>query len=121
MDPTSVTTMGDKFVGKGGSYSWTGETIGSGTMTITDVQAPNSINTKVSFDGQGDADAQFDFSPEGQGTKATWNFHSHVGFPMNGLMVLMGMEKMIDKDYARGLELLKAKVEKIATQAPATQ
>ena len=119
MDKTNVTTMGDKFIGEGGSYSWSGQETGSGELKIVKVETPKSIETQMTFDGQGEANAAFDFEPaDGGGTKATWSFHTHVGFPWNAFMVFNGMEKTIDKQYKRGLELLKTKIETIAARKP---
>lgn len=118
MDPTTVSTMGEKYIGKDGYYTWSGEVSGQGTMKISDTDPPNAISTFVDFGDQGNADANFKFEPADGGTKVSWGFHSHVGFPFNAMMVLMGMKKMIDKDYARGLELLKIKVEDMAADLP---
>lgn len=118
MDPTSVTTLGDPFIGTGGYYTWSGEEIGTGKMEIKQSTSPQEIKTAINFDERGNAEATFNFEPASAGTKVTWSFYSKASFPTNGFMVLMGMEKSMDKSYARGLELLKAKVETIAARKP---
>ena len=110
-DPTIKSTMGDPHIGKGGNYSWTSEKMGDGSLVISESNSPSLIENKLDFGSQGKADAKFTFEPADKGTKVTWHFHTHTAFPMNAMMVLMGMEKMMDKSYSRGLELLKTKVE----------
>ncbi len=110
-DPTVTPKMGATYVGEGGSYSWTSEKMGAGECTITASIKDKQIDNHLNFGPQGEADAKFTFETEETGTKTTWHFHSHVDFPMNAAMVFMGFEKMMDKSYARGLELLKEKIE----------
>lgn len=118
MDPDMVVTMGEKTTGEGASYSWVGKKSGSGIMSITASQPYNSVNTNVAFEGMGGAQAQFTFAPAEKGTQTSWNFHTDFPFPWNGLMLLMNFKKQINKDYDRGLALLKEKVEAMAQAAP---
>jgi len=110
-DPTLTTKMGENYVGKGGSYSWSSEAMGNGVCTITESIKDKQIDNQLDFEGQGSANAKFTFEAEGEGTKTTWSFNNHTAFPMNAIMVIMGVEKQVAKDYGKGLELLKAKVE----------
>jgi effector-binding domain-containing protein len=114
MDPNMKVTLGDPYVGKGGSYSWVGEASGSGKMEIRSSSGPDSLKTHVSFDGQGEADAFWRFEPTESGTKVSWGFHSDFPFPMNAMLLFMDFEGALQKDYDRGLELLKSYVEKKA-------
>ncbi|HMQ46808.1 MAG TPA: SRPBCC family protein [Saprospiraceae bacterium] len=123
MDPDMAVTMGEKTLGEGASYSWVGKKSGSGTMSITASQPHSSVNTEVAFEGMGGAQAQFTLAPDENGTQTTWSFHTDFPFPWNGLMMLMNFKKQINKDYDRGLELLKEKVEAMAqaTTPPALE
>jgi len=119
-DPTVTPKMGESYIGKGGSYSWTSEKMGAGSCTITESIKDKQIDNHLDFGPNGSAEAKFTFEPDGDGTKTTWYFDSHVDFPMNAMMVFMGMEKMMDKSYSRGLELLKEKIEAMPKVAPLT-
>lgn len=111
MDPAMVVTYGDKDQGVGGSYSWTGETSGSGQLRILDTDAPNSIKTEIEFDGQGTSQGSWDFEETAEGTKTTWGIHASFPYPMNAMWLFMDFDAMVGKDFERGLALLKAKVE----------
>ncbi len=111
MDPEMKVTMGTPSVGKGAFYSWTGEKSGAGRMSIETSDPPRALTTHVAFDKQGEADAAWTFEPVEGGTEATWAFHTKFPYPFNAMLLFQDFEGAIAKDYDRGLELLKEKVE----------
>ncbi len=118
MDPAMEVTMGDPSVGTGAFYSWTGENSGEGRMEITSSSAPEELTTHVDFKGQGGADAAWTFKPADGGTETTWAFHTEFPYPFNAMLLFQDFEGAIEKDYDRGLELLKEQVEEKAAAAP---
>jgi effector-binding domain-containing protein/uncharacterized protein YndB with AHSA1/START domain len=118
MDPAMKVTMGDPSVGTGAFYSWTGENSGEGRMEITSSSAPEELTTHVDFKGQGGADAAWTFKPVDGGTETTWAFHTEFPYPFNAMLLFQDFEGAIEKDYDRGLELLKEQVEAKAAAAP---
>ncbi len=118
-DPTTVITYGEKSSGVGGSYSWVGDKkkSGSGTMTITEAQSPESLTARLEFTGQGEATTTWKFEPKGTDTEVTWGLSSDFPFPWNAFLVFMDFKGMIHKDFDRGLELLKGYVEAQAANA----
>jgi len=113
MDPAMKVTYAENTVGKGGSYSWVGEASGAGEMRILESDPPNSIKTEIEFEGQGTANGSWTFEPaEGGGTKATWGLYTEFPFPFNAMLLFQDFEGAINKDFDRGLALLKEKVEK---------
>ena len=110
-DPTIKTTLGDKTVGVGATSSWVSENSGNGTMTITESKPNERIDILLEFDGMGQADSYWEFEPAEGGTKTTWGFHSKFPFPWNAMLLFQDFEGAINKDYDRGLELLKGVVE----------
>lgn len=111
MDPEMKVTMGTPSVGQGAYYSWTGENSGTGRMRIETSDPPRALTTHIAFDGQGEADAAWSFEAVEGGTKATWAFHTRFPYPFNAMLLFQDFEEAIARDYDRGLELLKAKVE----------
>ena len=114
MDSTLQITLGEKFVGEGGSYSWTAEVVGNGDMSIVSSTPNESLKTKVNFGDEGSADGSWTFEEVEGGTKVTWGIHAPFPYPMNVMLLFMDMKGDINKSFSRGLELLKEVVEREA-------
>lgn len=111
MDPGMVITMGEKSVGEGASYSWTGDASGSGTMTILEAQPSNALTVEVAFDGMGTAKAPWTFNKTPEGTHVTWGFDSKMPFPFNIMLLFTDMTAAVGNDFEKGLANLKELVE----------
>lgn len=120
MDPEMKVTLGETTVGEGASYTWTGEESGSGKMTILTSNPHENLETEVFFDGMGSAKGPWSFEATEEGTKVSWGFQSKIPFPWNALMLFQNMEAAVQKDFDRGLELLKSVVEEKAQQLATT-
>lgn len=110
VDPTMKVIMGDTVEGAGASYTWTAEEAGSGKMSILSSTPPEAIETDIVFDGMGTADAFWTFEPVNQNTRVTWGFSSRMPYPFNAMLLFTGTGA-VDRDFDRGLELLKERVE----------
>jgi hypothetical protein len=106
----------------GTKYSWSGnDDVGSGEMVIKDIKGTElkyQMHFKEPWESEADGYWRVEDAGNGQ-SKAVWGFTTHSGFPWNGLMMVMGMEKMLAKDFDKGLNNLKAVSEKKAKEAPA--
>jgi effector-binding domain-containing protein len=111
MDPGMQITMGEKSVGEGASYSWTGEESGSGTMTILESEPSSRLTVEVAFDGMGAAKAPWTFDAADEGTYVTWGFDSKMPFPMNAMLLFTDMAEAVGNDFDKGLQKLKNKIE----------
>ena len=80
-------------------------------MTITESKPNESIDILIEFEGMGEANGDWDFEAVEGGTKTTWSFHTKFPFPWNAMMLFQDFEGAINKDYDRGLALLKGVVE----------
>lgn len=119
------TNMKTEITGKDGenaTYSWAGnDKAGAGNMVLTSVmhgdmdgrkthQANIDLNFKEPMEGQ----AKTIWRVEEAGnnlSKATWIYQDRYGYPWNGLMMVMGMKKMMEKEFDKGLNKLKAYME----------
>jgi effector-binding domain-containing protein len=110
-DSTMVTTLAENYIGEGGSYSWTGEIVGDGKMTILSSEANKAIKTDVGFGPMGSANGFWTFEATDQGTKVDWDVVSNVTYPFNIMLLFMDFEDMMSKQFQRGLELLKEHAE----------
>ncbi|WP_170110632.1 SRPBCC family protein [Flavilitoribacter nigricans] len=111
MDPGMQVTMGEKSVGEGAYYTWTGDESGSGKMTILESEPSSRLLVDVEFDGMGGAKAPWTFAGSPEGTYVTWGFDSKMPYPMNAMLLFMDMTEAIGNDFERGLNKLKTKIE----------
>lgn len=98
----------------GAVHKWKGnKEVGSGSETITMIEAPDKINSILRFyePFESEANAFITLTGEGNTTRATWGFDSRFPYPMNTMQLFMNMDKMMDKDFSNGLNKLKQNCE----------
>jgi hypothetical protein len=111
-DSTMEYTLGDNHTGKGATYSWTSENMGSGAMEILSL-SENSMETKIEFDGQGTSNGHWKFETIEDGvTKVTWGFSGEMPLMMRWMGAQM--DKWVGPDFEKGLANLTALSEKEA-------
>lgn len=95
----------------GAKQSWVSDKkdVGEGSQTITGVDEPNRLSTKLEFikPFKSQADAYVRLEGNGDSTSATWGFESKMPYPMNIMKLFMNFEKNMDKDFGSGLGKLK--------------
>lgn len=100
----------------GASQSWVSdvEGVGTGSQTISNIEAPNLIETDLKFyePYESEAKAYVKLVAEGSRTVATWGFESEMPYPFNIMGLFMDMGEMLDEDYSKGLGRLKDLCEK---------
>ena len=114
LDPNMKRDYSGAESGVGARYAWEGNRkAGKGNMEITDVQ-PQRVEMRLTFEKPWKATNQvvFDLTPkDGAGTDVTWRMSG----TQKGLAALFGkvfpMDKMVGKDFEKGLARLKAKAE----------
>lgn len=99
---------------KGHQVEWKSESQGSGRQVIEDIKPYSYIKTALYFQPNDDEPgySEFKLTPEGNGTKVTWSMKGKMPFMMRGMMMLMGVNKILTKTFDRGLERIKAECEK---------
>lgn len=116
-DPKMVNTYTGEPGTVGHKNSWTSTEMGNGSQEIVEIEPGKSVKTALRFEDFKDAVsyASYMVEPKGEKTLATWTMDgSDLPFLVRGLMLLMGGQKGIDKDYEEGLASLK----KIAEAKP---
>lgn len=118
MEPTATRNYSKQASGNGAWYTWEGEEVGVGKLTLEKVQATSRIDTKISFEGQGDAEADFLFKELGDyEVEVTWMFDTEHGMnPINRWFGLF-MDSLIGGDYEKGLANLKREAEILTAQS----
>jgi hypothetical protein len=111
LDTDLKRTYGGSEKGVGARYAWVGKKSGEGSMLITSA-TPHRIDIDLDFVKPFKANnkAVFRFDAEGSSTRVTWTMSG----TRNVLLTLMGklfFDRMICKDFDKGLAKLKALVE----------
>jgi hypothetical protein len=115
LDPGMKRTHSGEAKGKGAVYAWEGnKNVGSGRMEILDVKPGAAINIQLDFFAPWKArnTTIFTLTPEGGGTKLHWAMHGRNDFMGKVFCLFMDMDKMVGKDFEKGLDALKTVVAK---------
>jgi hypothetical protein len=116
LDPSMKRDFSGPHAGVGAKYAWEGNRkAGKGNMEIVDSE-PDRVEVRLIFEKpfKGDNQVVFELKPtegDGEGTDVTWTMHgSNKGFAALFTKVL-GMDRMVGKDFEKGLAQLKARAE----------
>ena len=114
MDPAMRKTYSGAATGTGSVYEWQGNSkVGQGRMEMTEVTPPSTLTVKLDFLKPFEAHntAAFTLVPGGDGTDVTWKMYGPSPFVTKVMGVFFNMDKMIGKDFERGLASLKSVAE----------
>lgn len=119
LDPNMKLTFDGAAAGTGAIYYWTGnKEVGEGRMTITESQPDSRVVIKLEFikPFPTTSTTTFVFTPSGSSTKVTWVMDGKNDFIGKAFTLFMDMDKMIGKDFEKGLASMKGVAESQATQ-----
>jgi hypothetical protein len=114
MDPTMTKSYEGPASGVGSSYSWKGNRkVGEGRMTITKTDAPGMISLDLQFlkPFKSQSTTMFGLDPTGESTEVTWTMTGEHSILTRIMGVFMPMDRLVGKDFEKGLAQLKAVVE----------
>jgi Polyketide cyclase / dehydrase and lipid transport len=120
LDPNLKRTFSGPASGVGSTYEWQGnKKVGQGRMEITEATEPSKIAIKLDFIKPFEAHntAEFTLARNGQSTDLTWAMLGSKPYLFKVMSVFMDMDKMIGKDFEKGLANLKAITEQPASAA----
>jgi len=115
LDPNARTTYSGAESGVGSVMNWNGnKKIGAGQMTIIESKPVELVRLRLEFYRPMKAvnTAEFTFKPEGAGTLVTWTMNGKNNFMGKVFHMVMDIDKMVGKDFEKGLASLKGVVEK---------
>ncbi len=114
LDPNLSRTYTGPTSGVGAHYAWRGNRkAGEGSMEITG-SGPERIEIELAFlkPMRNTQQVEFVLTPVGGGTDVTWRMAGqHEGLVMNLFSKVMPMDKLVGKDFEKGLARLKAVAE----------
>jgi uncharacterized protein YndB with AHSA1/START domain len=125
LDPSMKTTFAGPVAAAGSSYAWTGnDKVGEGRMTIVEAKPGERVGIRLEFikPFAATSSTEFAFVPTGGATQTTWTMQGRNNFAGKLFSVFTDMDKMIGKDFEKGLAQLKTVAENEArtSGAPAT-
>jgi hypothetical protein len=100
--------------GVGQIMAWDGnKQVGAGRMTITESRPAELVRFKLEFLRPFVATntAEFTFVPKGEQTEVTWSMSGNKNFMFKAFGLISDMDKMVGKDFEKGLAQMKAVVE----------
>lgn len=112
-DSTLQAIYPENTVGVGGSYSWTSEIDGNGSMETLKVEEPTSLDQQIVFKtpfGDMKSDVYWRLEKVDEGTNVTWGMKGDMGFFFR--FMTKGMVDDIGQMEERGLELLEESIQK---------
>jgi len=123
LDPGLKRTYGGADRGKGAIYEWEGNSkAGKGHMEIIRSDAPAHITIDLSFIRPFKAEnaAAFDLEPQGSSTEVSWAIYGPLPFVSKLMSVFVSMDKLLGRDFEKGLGKLKMVAEQRVAALPET-
>lgn len=114
LDPTCKNTYEGPPSGKGAGFAWDGNSkVGAGRMTITESRPNDLIRIELDFlrPFKTTNTGEYTFQPEGNQTRMNWSMYGTANFMSKAFGMFCNMDKMIGKDFEKGLAGIKAIVE----------
>jgi effector-binding domain-containing protein len=112
LDPNMRQILEGARDGVGAKLLWSGNgKVGSGSQLITATTLDRSVASDIDFGKMGVAKSTILLDPQASSTRVTWTLDVDMGASPIGHYFGLTMDRMIGKDYERGLGKLKALVE----------
>jgi hypothetical protein len=115
LDPDMKRSFGGATSGAGAKYAWVGnKKVGEGSMEITRSVPSSNMQLDLHFLKPFKADnvTEFTLVPNGKETNVKWEMRGRTPFMFKVMHMFFNMDKMVGKDFEKGLSSLKAIVEK---------
>jgi hypothetical protein len=114
LDPNAKNSFEGATSGVGAAMSWDGnKKVGAGRMTIIESALSSLICIKLEFlkPFKATNTAEFTFKADGNQTAVTWSMSGKNSFFFKAFGLFMDCDKMIGKDFEKGLASMKSVVE----------
>jgi hypothetical protein len=122
LDPNMKQEYSGPAAGEGAVNKWMGnDDVGEGQMTIVESKPAERIRIKLEFlkPFEQSSITVFDFKGDAKQTKVTWIMEGDNNFMGKAMSLVMDMDKMVGKDFEKGLGQLKAVSEAEAARVAA--
>lgn len=129
LDPQAKTTFEGPDDGVGATMAWDGNnSVGAGKMTITESNPHSVIKMLAAFERpmKTTNEVEFAFQHQNDETTVAWTMTGQANFTSKLMQVFMDMDKLVGRDFEKGLQDIKAISEaaqsatETVNEAPAT-
>ncbi len=113
LDPGMERVYSGAPTGVGAQYAWKGNRkVGRGDMEITSV-SDDAVGVRITFGSpmRMTNQVRFELAPQGDGTQVTWRMSGQHKGVMALLGKVMPMDRVVGRDFEKGLARLKAAAE----------
>lgn len=114
LDPEMTRTYGGAEQGVGATYAWEGNRkAGAGRMEITGVEPDGTVTVDLRFlrPMKSEATVTLSVAADDDGSDVTWSMTGPQSRLMRVMSVVWSMDKLIGKDFDKGLDRLKERAE----------
>lgn len=114
LDPDMRRSYSGAASGQGARYAWQGdEKVGAGRMEIVEAADPGRTVIKLDFlkPYESHNTTTFVLAPAGEQTRVSWTMSGPSPYVSKVMTVFVSMDRMIGKDFEKGLANLKAAAE----------
>jgi uncharacterized protein YndB with AHSA1/START domain len=114
LDPNMNQKYDGEPAGRGAVYLWNGNNkVGEGRMAITDSRPNESVKITLEFlrPFKSSSHVELTFRPSGNQTDVNWCMTGQHNFMSKIFCSFMSMDKMVGKDFEKGLAQMKSVVE----------
>lgn len=111
LDPSMRQSFSGPPRGEGAIYEWSGNNkVGSGRMEIIESLPLSLVRIQLDFTRPFEAHniSEFALASEGPATTVTWTMSGPANFVTRLMGVFVSMDRMVGKDFERGMSSLKA-------------
>lgn len=116
LDPHATNRFEGPSAGEGAKFYWSGNNdVGEGSMTVLESRPNDLVRIQLDFvrPFAGTSDVEFTFQPAGENqTAVSWSIAGKNNFMSKAVGLIIDCEKMTGDQFDRGLENMKAIVEK---------
>lgn len=109
LDPAARFDYSGPESGVGARVQWSSETpeLGAGSQEIIESVPAERVRTQLDFADDGQAQANLELAPEGDGTKVTWALDMQFGYNLPARYFGLWLDRVLGPYYEQGLENLK--------------
>ena len=111
LDPACKNSFSGAAFGQGAGFAWDGNNkVGAGRMTIIESQSPELIRINLEFlrPFKSVNTTEFTFASQGGQTLVTWTMTGKNNFMSKVFGLIVDCDRMVGKDFEKGLASLKA-------------
>ncbi len=118
-DPAAKTEFTGPAAGVGAVFKWNGNNkAGQGVMTVIESRPPELVRLRLEFlrPFKATNTAEFTFKPQGGQTVAIWSMSGKNNFMGKTFSLCLNSDKMIGREFEKGLAKLKQLCERVAVK-----